>query len=90
MSTEWCDVYSRTVLRFSGKEVLWVYSFHKGQANITRTERIMFYTNSQSKAFKKHSNLQASVRAPVAPNQAVTSSKETLLSCTQEELFNSR
>lgn len=64
MSTEWCDVYSRTVLRCSGR-VFWIYTFHKGQANITRAERIMFYTDSQRKAFKEHSNLQANVRAPV-------------------------
>lgn len=63
MSTEWC-VYSGTVLRFS-RRVLWIYTFHKGQANITRAERIMFYTDSQRKAFKERSNLQADVRAPV-------------------------
>lgn len=44
---------------------MWIYSFHKGQANITRADRIMFYTDSQRKAFKEHSNFQAKVRAPV-------------------------
>lgn len=34
------------------------------KANITRAERSMYYIDSQSKAFKEHSNLQASVRAP--------------------------
>lgn len=72
MSTEWCDVYSRTVSRFSGKEVLWVYSFHKSQANITRAERIMFYTDSQSKAFKNTLIFRPVLEHQWAHNQAVT------------------
>lgn len=47
MSTQLHKVYSRTASWFSRKEVIRIYIFCKSQANITRADRIMFYTDRE-------------------------------------------
>lgn len=78
MSTPLHKVYSRTVSWFSRKEVIWIYIFCKNQANITRADRIMFYTDRE-KLLKNTLIFRPMLEHQWVHRQDVTSSKEMLL-----------
>lgn len=74
MSAQLHKVYPRTVSWFSRKEVICIYTFHKGQANITRADRIVFYTDGE-KLLKYTLIFRPMLEHQWAQGQDVTSSK---------------
>lgn len=79
MSTEWCDVYSRTVL---GEFCGFILSI-RGKPTLQELEESCFIPTVREKLLKNTLIFRPTVEHQWARNQAVTSSKETLLSsCT--------